>query len=108
MFDADQIRPSYEARRVLQSQQVDYSHVTDGQFCWPFIISSPTAPTLSSSASSVTESSLGHPSLNGHANQHFQLIVTIYRRGRLNRNIGFVISTSCVMNVLLHYALVLE
>jgi len=97
MFDADQIRPSYEARRVLLSQQVDYSHVSGGQFCWPFTIASPTPSTSSSSASSVTDSSLGHTSLNSHSARsdlHFQLIVTIYRRGRLNRNVGFVITIS--------------
>jgi hypothetical protein len=98
MFDADQIKPSYEARRVLLSQQVDYSHVSGGQFCWPFTIASPTASTSSSSASSVTDSSVGHTSLNSPSagsDLHFQLIVTIYRRGRLNRNVGFVTTLSC-------------
>lgn len=96
MFDADQIRPSYEAKRILLSQQVDYSHISGGQFCWPFTIASPTASTSSSSTSSV--SSLGNTSPNSYSTRsdiHFQLIVTIYRRGRLNRNIGFVITISC-------------
>jgi hypothetical protein len=97
MFESDPITPSYEARRVLLSQQVDHSHVSGGRFNWPFAIASPTASASSSSGSSVTGSSLGHQSLNGHSIGSvlkFQIIVTIYRRGRLNRNIGFVITVS--------------
>jgi hypothetical protein len=96
MFDSDPIAPSYEARRNLLPH-VDHSNVSDGHFNWPFAIASPTASASSPSSSPVTGSSLGHQSLNGHSTGSvlkFQLIVTIYRRGRFNWNIGFVITIS--------------
>src|SRR5487761_1131865 len=98
MFDSDPITPSYEAKRVLLSKHVDYSQISGGQFCWPFTISSPTASVSSSGESSVTDSSLGHLSSNARSDgrdRRFQLIVTIYRRGWLNRNLGLVIAISC-------------
>ena len=95
MFDSDPVAPSYEAKCVLLSQQIDYSHVSDGQFCWPFAISPPDASFSSSHASSATNSSLGHLWSSAHRagnNQRFRLTVTICRRQWLNRNIGFVIA----------------
>jgi len=97
MFDLDPKVPSYEAKRKMLSHQVDNSHISNDQFCWPFSIPSPT-PASPSSASSLADSPLGHQSSNGHStgsNQKFQLIVTIYRRGRLNPNVAFVITISC-------------
>jgi|SRR5712671_2967680 len=101
MFDIDPIIPSFETKRVLLSQQVrvDQSHVSNGIFRWPFAIAPPTASVpSSSSSSSVAESSHGHQSTNGNStgsNPRFQLIVTIYRQGRLTPNVGFVVSISC-------------
>ena len=58
---------------------------------WPFVITLP--PVLSSSASSS-----GH---RGHSiGLRGQLIVTIYRRGRLTRNIGYVLSVPLFPRIL--------
>jgi hypothetical protein len=92
VFDSDPIIPSFEARRILLSHQVDDSHISGGKFCWPFAIAPP-ADSISPLGSSA-DSSLGHQSSIGHGPVHdpkFQLIVTIYRRGRLTRNVGFVV-----------------
>jgi hypothetical protein len=98
MFDSDTITPSYETKRVLLSQQVDSSHISGGIVHWPFTVALPTASASSLSTSSETDSSLGHQPSNIQdtgSDLKFQLIVTIYRRGRLNRNIGFAITISC-------------
>lgn len=97
MFDSDPIIPSFEAKRILLSHQVDKSHISGGDFRWPFAIAPPSDSISSSSSSSA--SSLGHQSSNGHSpvsDLNFQLIVTINRRGRLTRNIGYVISISAM------------
>ena len=91
VFDRDPIIPSFEAKRILLSHQVDESHISGGKFCWPFAIAPP-ADSISPLGSSA-DSSLGHQSSIGHGpvrDLKFQLIVTIYRRGRLTRNVGFV------------------
>src|SRR5882757_6186095 len=102
MFDIDPIIPSLEARLILLSQQVDQSHVSNGVFRWPFVIAPPSALVPSSSSSSRSSSgvepSLGHQSTNGNStgsNPRFQLVVTIYRQGRLAPKVGFVVSISC-------------
>ena len=98
MFDLDPTVPSYEAKRKLLSHQVDNSHISNGQFCWPFSIPSPTTSASSSSASSRASSPLRHQSSDCHGtggDQKFQLIVTIYRRGRLNSNVVFVVVIPC-------------
>ncbi|KAI9509804.1 hypothetical protein F5148DRAFT_693119 [Russula earlei] len=90
MFESDPIRPSFETKRILLSQQVDQSHISGGIFRWPFAIAFPTA-SVSSSSSSTTSSSLGHQSLHANgagSDPKFQLVVTIYRHGRLTRNVG--------------------
>lgn len=98
MFDSDSIIPSYEARRILLPQQIqaDDSNVSGGQFCWPFAIASPTPSALSSSGSSILpDSSTGRQSSRGHSvgnDPRYELNVTMYRRGRLTRNLGFVIT----------------
>ena len=92
VFDSDPIIPSFEARRVLLSHQVNESHISGGRFCWPFVIAPP-ADFISPLGSSA-DSSLGHQSSIGNGPVHdlkFQLIVTIYRHGRLTRNLGFVV-----------------
>jgi len=89
VFDSDPIIPSFEARRILLSHQVDKSRISGGEFRWPFAIAPP-SDSISSLGSS-SGSSLGHQSSNGHSpvsDLKFQLIVTINRRGRLTRNIG--------------------
>jgi hypothetical protein len=98
MFDSDPITPSYETKCVLLSRQVDHSHVFGGICHWPFTVAFPTASVPSLSTSSETDSSLGHQPSNIQdtgSDLKFQLIVTIYRRGRLYQNIGFVITISC-------------
>ena len=62
---------------------------------WPFVIAPPPiqSASTSSSAPSRRDSSLSQLSLRGHSTGlKGQLIVTIYRRGRLTRNVGYVIS----------------
>ncbi|KAF8485988.1 hypothetical protein DFH94DRAFT_163201 [Russula ochroleuca] len=89
VFDSDNIIPSFEVKRVLLSQQVDDSHTSNGYFCWPFALLPP-ADSIPSSGSSA-DSSYGHQSSFSHGTDSdlkFQLIVTISRRGRLNRNVG--------------------
>lgn len=92
LFESDPISPSYENKHILLPQQVDESCISGGRFSWPFVFTPP--PVLSSSSSSTTassrgDSSLGHLSPSGHRiRPKVQLIVTIYRRGRLTRNIG--------------------
>jgi len=101
MFDIHPIVPSFEATRVLLSQQVqvDQSHVSSGVYRWPFAISASVPSSSSSSrSSSGVEPSLGHQSTNGNStrsNPRFQLVVTIYRQGRLAPKVGFVVSISC-------------
>jgi len=100
MFDLDPMVPSYEAKSKLlpQSHQVDNSLISNDQFFWPFSIPSPTTSAPSSSAFSHAEPSLRHQSSNGHGadnDRKFQLIVTIYRRRRLNSNVVFVITIRC-------------
>ena len=93
MFDLDPIIPRFEVKRALSSQQVDESHISGGNFCWPFTITPPTESVSSSSSSA--DSTPGHQSSNDHSaggDVTFQLIVTICRRGRLTRNVGSVIS----------------
>ena len=95
VFDSDPIIPSFEAKRILLSHQVEDSHISGGRFRWPFAIAPP-ADSISSFGSSASSSSHGHQSSIGHGPVHdlkFQLIVTIYRRGRLTRNVGFVVPT---------------
>lgn len=92
VFDSDPIIPSFEVKRILLSQQVDESLISDGYLCWPFAISPP-ADTIPSSGSSA-DSSIGLQSSHSHGTDSdlkFQLIVTISRRRRINRNIGFVV-----------------
>ena len=91
VFDSDPIIPSFEAKRILLSHQVEDSHISGGRFRWPFAIAPP-ADSISSFGSSASSSSHGHQSSIGH-DLKFQLIVTIYRRGRLTRNVGFVVPT---------------
>jgi hypothetical protein len=92
MFDSNLIIPSGETKHVLLSQNVDSSYISGGQIRWPFYIVPPVAG-ASSSSSSSGESSLSHHSSYGRSRDlRFQLIVTIYRRGRLTRNVGFVLS----------------
>lgn len=95
MFDSDPIKPIFEVKRVLLSDRVEDSHFSGGTFCWPFTIVPDSDPSTSSSAAS----SLGHQSSNsdstGTSDLKFQLIVTIYRRGRLTPNVGFVIPILC-------------
>ncbi|KAH9003151.1 hypothetical protein EDB86DRAFT_2895576 [Lactarius hatsudake] len=92
LFESDPISPSYENKHILLPQQVDESCISGGQFSWPFVFTPP--PVLSSSSSSTAgssrgDSSLGHLSPSGHRiRPKVQLIVTIYRRGRLTPNIG--------------------
>jgi hypothetical protein len=96
VFDSDPIIPSFEAKRVLLSHQVDESHISGGKVCWPLAIAPP-ADSISPLSSSA-DSSLGHQSSIGHGRVNdlkFQLIVTIYRRGRLTRNVGFVVAVLC-------------
>jgi hypothetical protein len=96
VFDSDNIIPSFEVKRVLLSQQVDDSHTSNGYFCWPFALLPP-ADSIPSSGSSA-DSSYGHQSSFSHGTDSdlkFQLIVTISRRGRLNRNVGFVVPILC-------------
>jgi hypothetical protein len=105
VFDSDPITPIFEVKRVLLSQRIDDSHISGGNYCWPFTIVPPTDP--DSSTSSLAESSHGHQSSNSHStgsNLRFQLIVTIHRRGRLTQNVGFVVPILVVM-VLLLFAL---
>jgi hypothetical protein len=89
--------PSYEAKRLLLPQQVDGSHISGGKFYWPFAIAPPNPSLPPPSPCSTLDSSLGHQSSSsgGAGIPTFQLIVTICRRGRLTRNVGFVISPSC-------------
>jgi len=97
LFESDPITPSYETKRVLPSQQVDESCISGGQFIWPFVFSPP--PVLSSSsgstaASNPADSSDGQMLPRGYSiKSKVQLIITIYRRGRLTRNVGYVLST---------------
>jgi hypothetical protein len=96
VFDSDPIIPSFEVKRILLSQQVDESLILDGYFCWPFAILPP-ADSIPSSSSSA-DSSLGHQSSHSYGTDSdlkFQLLVTISRRGRLNKNIGFVVPILC-------------
>ncbi|KAH9064002.1 hypothetical protein EDB87DRAFT_90460 [Lactarius vividus] len=88
LFESDPITPSYENKQTLLSQQVDESCILDGQFCWPFVFTPP--PVLSSTATpGHTDFSPTHLSPRGHSiRPKVQLIVTIYRRGRLTRNVG--------------------
>src|SRR5712671_2954180 len=100
MFDIDPIIPSFEARLILLSQQVDQSHVSNGVFRWPFVIAPPSAlvPSSSSSPQSVVESSLRRQSTNGNStrsNPRFLLVVTIHRQGRFAPKVRFVVSISC-------------
>src|SRR5712675_1734032 len=101
MFDIHPIVPSFEATRVLLSQQVqvDQSHVSSGVYRWPFAISASVPSSSSSSrSSSGVEPSLGHQSTNGNStrsNPRFQLVVTIYRQGRFAPKVRFVVSISC-------------
>jgi hypothetical protein len=88
--------PIFEVKRVLLSQRVDDSHISGGNFCWPFTIVPPT-DSVSSSGSSAG-SSLGHQSSESHntgSDLKFQLNVTISRRGRLSPNVGFVFPILC-------------
>ncbi|KAI0255031.1 hypothetical protein BJV78DRAFT_1151862 [Lactifluus subvellereus] len=88
LFDSDRTIPSGETKRVLLPQNVDSSHISGGQIRWPFSIAPPTA-VVSSSSSSSAGSSFSHVSSYRHrTGPRFQLIVTIYRRGRLTRNVG--------------------
>ena len=89
LFESDPINPSYETKRILLPHQVDESCISSGQFIWPFIITPPLV--LSSSSSGHSDLSLGHLLPRGHCNvPKVQLIVTIHRRGRLTRNVGYV------------------
>jgi hypothetical protein len=88
VFGLDPITPWFEVKRALSSQQVDESCISGGKFCWPFTI---TPPTESISSADLTH---GHQLFNGRGaggGVTFQLIVTIYRRGRLTRNVGSVV-----------------
>jgi hypothetical protein len=106
LFESDPIRPSYEITNTLSSQQVDESLPSGGQFTWPFAIALP--PILSSSAGPSTarhrsDSSFGHPAPRSHSTGlRGQLIVTIYRRGRLTRNVGYVLSVPLFTSVPFH------
>ncbi|KAI9456876.1 hypothetical protein BJY52DRAFT_536751 [Lactarius psammicola] len=97
LFESDPVNPSYETKRTLLSQEVDESCISDGLFTWPFVIKPP--PVLSSTSSSTTasgraDSSLTYLSPRRHLNSPIvQLIVKIYRRGRLTPNVRFVLST---------------
>ncbi|KAI9439824.1 hypothetical protein H4582DRAFT_2075191 [Lactarius indigo] len=88
LFESDPIIPSYENKQTLLSQQVDESCISGGQFNWPFVFTPP--PVLSSTAvSGYGDSSPTHLSPRGHRSRpKVQLVVTIYRRGRLTRNVG--------------------
>ena len=91
MFVSDPTIPSFESKCILLSHQVDSSHISGEVFCWPFAIASPLD--WVSSSRSLPNSTLGHQSSDGHStlsDPSFQLIVTINRRGRLQRNIVFV------------------
>lgn len=92
LFESDPIRPSYEITYTLSSRQVDESCTSGGQFTWPFAIALPSilsSPTGPSTMSRRSDSSYGHPAPRGRSTGlRGQLIVTIYRRGRLTRNVG--------------------
>ncbi|KAH9972896.1 hypothetical protein BGW80DRAFT_349657 [Lactifluus volemus] len=90
MFDSDPIIPSGESKSVMLPQNVDSSHLSDGHYHWPFSIVPPTI-VVSSPNSPSAESSLGPGHISSHGRGRdlkHQLVVTIYRRGRLNRNVG--------------------
>jgi hypothetical protein len=92
VFDSDPIIPSGESKSVMLPQNVDSSHLSDGHYHWPFSIVPPTI-VVSSPNSPSAESSLGPGHISSHGRGRdlkHQLVVTIYRRGRLNRNVGFV------------------
>lgn len=103
MFNSSPIVPSYETRRVLSSQQVvEQSHITGGRLCWPFVFAFPTFPVFSSSSSAAGSSHSSNAHSTG-SDPKFQLVVTFYRRGRLTRNVGFVVSISCRESALTVY-----
>lgn len=93
VFDSDLNIPSFEAKRILLSHQVDDSHISGGEFCWPFAIAPPAdsiSPLNPSADPSLgLRSSISRRSVV--SNLRFQLFVTIYRHGRLARNVWFVV-----------------
>ena len=96
LFGSDPISPFSETKRVLLSQQVDKSCISGDQFIWPFVFTPP--PDLSSSSASgstaAPDSSAGQHSPAGRPiKPKAQLMVTIYRHGRLTtRNVGYVLA----------------
>jgi len=96
MFDYDPVIPSYEIKRIVQSRQVDDSHISGGQFCWPFAM----PPLITLNSFSGSSSTAGHRSSKDGVpgrNVEFKFIVTIYRRGRLRvaQTVEFVTFISC-------------
>jgi hypothetical protein len=97
VFDSDPNIPSFEAKRILLSHQVDNSYISGGEFCWPFAIAPP-ADSISplnppADPSLGIRSSISRRSVV--SNLKFQLFVTIYRHGRLARNVWSVVAILC-------------
>ena len=100
--------PSAETKCVLLPHQVDSSHLSGGEYRWPFSIPPPPVTASSASSSSAGHSSLGHrflssPSFRSHSSlghrsydrksdPEFKLVVIMHRPGLFTRNIEFVLS----------------